>query len=44
MPKNKIDGFKNLKEMPKFNGTNLIYYSKGYASFISELPPLIKNI
>lgn len=42
--KNKIDKFEDLEEMPKFNSMNLIYYSKGYAIFISKLPSPIKMI
>ena len=36
----KLDDFEyeDLKEMKKFHSLNLIYYSGGYASFISKLP------
>lgn len=30
--------FEDLKDMKKFHSLNLIYYSRGYASFISKLP------
>lgn len=38
--KNKIIDyeFDDLREMPQYNSFNLIYYSKGYSSFITELP------
>lgn len=38
--KSKFDNFEfeDLKEMKEFHSLNLIYYSKGYASFISKLP------
>lgn len=41
---NKLDGFEfeDLRDMEKFHSLNLIYYSGGYASFISKLPPPIK--
>lgn len=44
--KNKIDNFEyeDLKEMPQWHSMNLIYYSKGYSSFISHLPNPIKTI
>jgi len=37
---NKLIGFEfeDLRDMEKFNSLNLIYYSRGYASFISKLP------
>jgi|GEM_PF-506223 len=37
---NKLEDFdfEDLRDMPKFRSLNLIYYSKGYASFISKLP------
>ncbi|ASN68320.1 hypothetical protein 10S11_58 [uncultured Caudovirales phage] len=43
--KNKIDEFEfeDLKDMPQYSSMNLIYYSGGYASFISKLPPPIKS-
>lgn len=38
--KSKLDDFEyeDLKDMKKFHSLNLIYYSGGYASFISKLP------
>lgn len=30
--------FEDLRDMEQYNSLNLIYYSKGYASFISKLP------
>lgn len=38
--KSKLEGyeFEDLRDMDKFNSLNLIYYSGGYASFISKLP------
>lgn len=38
--KNKLDNFEfeDLRDMEKFCSLNLIYYSKGYASFITKLP------
>lgn len=38
--KSKFDNFEfdDLKEMKEFHSLNLIYYSKGYSSFISKLP------
>jgi predicted acylesterase/phospholipase RssA len=37
---NKLDGFEyeDLRDMEKYSSLNLIYYSGGYASFISKLP------
>ncbi|WP_238886359.1 hypothetical protein [Clostridium sp. YIM B02551] len=37
---NKLDGFEfeDLRDMERFSSLNLLYYSKGYASFISKLP------
>ena len=42
--KSKIDNFEfeDLRDMEQFHSMNLIYYSKGYSSFISKLPPPIK--
>jgi len=42
---NKIDGFEyeDLRDMPQYSSLNLIYYSGGYASFISKLPKPIKK-
>ncbi|WP_051540065.1 hypothetical protein [Clostridium ihumii] len=42
---NKLDNFEyeDLKYMENHSSMNLIYYSGGYASFISKLPPPIKN-
>lgn len=39
--KNDLDGFEyeDLKDMEQYSSLNLIYYSGGYASFISKLPP-----
>lgn len=41
---NKIKNFEyeDLRDMEKFHSLNLIYYSGGYASFISKLPAPIK--
>ena len=35
--------YEDLRDMDKFSSLNLIKYSNGYASFITKLPPLIKN-
>lgn len=43
--KNKLESFEyeDLRDMEKYHSLNLIYYSGGYASFISKLPePIIK--
>lgn len=42
--KSKFEEFEydDLKEMEQFSSLNLIYYSKGYSSFISKLPKPIK--
>jgi hypothetical protein len=42
----KLEGleYEDLRDMERFNSMNLIYYSGGYASFISKLPPPIKSI
>ncbi|MCD3215862.1 hypothetical protein G8S55_01180 [Clostridium botulinum C] len=39
--RNKINNFEyeNVRDMQKYHSLNLIYYSSGYASFISKLPP-----
>lgn len=41
---NKLEGYdyEDLRDMEKFHSLNLIYYSGGYASFISKLPKPIK--
>lgn len=41
---NKLENFEyeDLRDMDKYNSLNLIYYSGGYSSFISKLPPPIK--
>ena len=38
--KSKLDNFEfeDLKEMEKYSSLNLVYYSKGYSSFITKLP------
>lgn len=38
--KNKLENFEfeDLRDMEKFSALNLIYYSKGYSSFITKLP------
>lgn len=43
--KTKIKGyeFEDLREMEQFSSLNLIYYSKGYSSFITKLPPPLKR-
>ena len=40
----KLEGFEyeDLRDMEQYSSLNLIYYSGGYASFISKLPPPIK--
>ncbi|WP_051540267.1 hypothetical protein [Clostridium ihumii] len=42
--KSKINNFEfeDLRDMKQFHSLNLIYYSKGYSSFISQLPKPIK--
>lgn len=42
---NKLENFEyeDLRDMDKYNSLNLIYYSGGYSSFISKLPPPIKQ-
>lgn len=42
--KNKLESFEyeDLRDMDQYNSLNLIYYSGGYASFISKLPAPIK--
>lgn len=43
--KNKIKGYEyeDLRDMEQYSSLNLIYYSKGYSSFITKLPPPIKK-
>lgn len=43
--KNKIRGYEyeDLRDMEQYSSLNLIYYSKGYSSFITKLPPPIKS-
>lgn len=43
--KNKIKGYdyEDLRDMEQYSSLNLIYYSKGYSSFITKLPPPIKS-
>lgn len=43
--KNKWESFEfeDLKEMEKFSSLNLVYYSKGYSSFITKLPKPINK-
>ena len=38
--KSKLDDFEfeDLRDMEKYSSLNLIYYSKGYSSFITKLP------
>jgi len=40
--KGKLEEFEyeDLRDMDKFNSLNIIYYSEGYSSFISKLPPV----
>lgn len=42
--KSKFDSYEyeDLKDIALFHTLNLIYYQKGYAQFISKLPPVIK--
>ena len=41
----KLEGFEfeDLRDLPKFSSMNLIYYSGGYAAFVSKLPKPIKS-
>lgn len=43
--KNKFESFEyeDLRDMDKYSSLNLIYYSKGYSSFITKLPAPIRN-
>lgn len=43
--KNKIKGYEyeDLRDMEQYSSLNLIYYSKGYSSFITKLPPPLTN-
>ncbi|MBX4266513.1 hypothetical protein [Clostridium estertheticum] len=42
---NKLDDFEysDLRDMPQYSSLNLIYYSGGYASYISKLPSPIRK-
>ena len=42
---NKLENFEyeDLRDMPQYSSMNLIYYTKGYSSFISKLPKPIKK-
>lgn len=44
--KSKLDDFdfEDLRDMKQFDSLNLIYYSGGYASFISKLPKPLKKV
>ena len=42
---NKLENFEfeDLRDMPQYSSLNLVYYSKGYSSFISKLPKPLKK-
>jgi len=42
---NKLENFEyeDLRDMPQYSSMNLIYYTKGYSSFISKLPKPTKK-
>lgn len=39
----KVYEYEDLRDMEQYSSLNLIYYSKGYSSFITKLPPPIKK-